>query len=888
MVEPKKEAVMKKKARAWIIVAAVVVVIVLSLGVARMVIIHRPFPKTKGAVKVQGLHAVVEIYRDRDGVPHIYADTMEDLFFAEGYVHAQDRFWQMDFYRRAGDGKISELFGEATLGIDKYLKTMGFRAIAEKEYPLLDADTRKVIEAYAAGVNAYILDRKPAQLGIQYTLLDLQGVEFEIEPWTPIHTLLWYKLMAEQMSGGTERELHMLELIRAVGVDLAADFFPPYREDVMPYTISDDEFELQVQSIEEEKGWDRVASKNSDVVEMSHRGSRSLDITGDHLAHLQQCSTALVGEYDTDPLRIFGMGTGIGSNAWAISGDRTMNGLPLLANDVHLRITIPPIFYEIGMHCKEGGGASGNEPLNLRGFSVPGSFGIMIGQNDRIAWGYTILALDVQDLYIERINPQNPNQYEVNGEWVDMELRVEEIHVHDWDEPYRLLVRSTRHGPIVTDFGDMSARNNFNIIPEKSFPTNLELTALSLRWTALQPQKMPDMIHQLNRARNFEEFHEALRDMTVPVFNVVYADVDGNIGYQAPGLIPIRPIGDGGVPVPGWTDEYEWGGYVPYVHMPRILNPEKGYVVTANNPVVSPRYPYDIVVDFDYGYRAQRIAEMIEEGGSGLTLDDMKKMQADTLNTSAMEILPFMRGLRFEEEDVESGLEKLFAWDGRMDMDSSPAALYGYFWVALVETIFQDELPDRLWNRTDGVVAADSAIPSKIYDLLNQPSNRWWDDVTTLDVVETRDDILALAFEKGYRRCVKDLGEKQDRWQWGDVHTATFEDQTFGRSGIGMIEKIFNRGPVSTAGGFHQVNRSDFSIDQPFDVYHIAVSRHVLDLSDLSKSEMIISAGQSGHPGNRHYDDFIDRWRFVEYQSAHWERDEVEKSSKEKLVLKPE
>jgi penicillin amidase len=864
------EAVMKKKFRAWIIVAAVVVVLTLSVVVVRMVILRRPYPKTDGTLKVQGLTAAVEIVRDSDGVPHIYADTFEDLFFAQGYVHAQDRFWQMDFYRRAGDGRISELFGETTLGIDKYLRTLGFRQIVEQEYPRLQEDTRKAIEAYAAGINAYIKHRKPSEIGVQYALLGLQGVEFEIEPWTPLHTLLWYKLMAEQMSTGSERELHMLELIRAAGVDLAADFFPPYREDVMPFAISDDEFEPLVESWEKESV-----------------GSRA-PLTAEHVASLEQCESSLVGDYDSNPLKLFGMGTGMGSNAWVISGSRTESGMPLLANDVHLRITIPPIFYQIGLHCKEGGGSSGKEPLNLRGHSVPGSFGIMLGQNNRISWGYTILGLDVQDLYIERINPNDPNQYEVNGEWVDMELRVEEIHVHGWDEPYRLLVRSTRHGPIVSDFGDMGAQNSFNILPQRRFPENLELTALALKFTALQPLRMPDMVLNLNRAQNFDDFHEALRDMSVPIFNVVYADVDGNIGYQAPGLMPIRPTGDGSVPVPGWTDDYEWGGYVPYDRMPHILNPEKGYVVTANNPVVSSRYPYDIVVDFDYGYRAQRIVQMIEEGGRGLTLQDMKAMQADTLNTSALEIIPFLSGLTFEEEELYAALDMLLAWDGRMEMESGAAALYSYFWVALVEAVFQDELPDRLWSRTNGVVGADSSLPSKMYGLLNQPAGGWWDDVTTLDTVETRDDILALAFAKGYRRCLKDLGEDRDSWRWGDVHTATFRDQTFGSSGIGMIENIFNRGPVATAGGFHQVNRSDFSIDQAFDVYHIAVSRHVLDLSDLSQSFAIISAGQSGHPGHKHYDDFIDRWRFVEYHAARWDREDVEEASAHTLVLKPE
>ncbi len=855
---------MKKKTRTLIIIADVVVVIAASIGAARTVFMRRAFPKTNGTVKVRGLQAPVEIFRDRDGVPHIYADTMEDLFFAQGYVHAQDRFWQMEFWRRAGAGRLSELFGEAVLGIDIYIRTMGFGEIAVQEYALFGEETRTFMEAYAAGVNAYILNRKPAKLGLEFALLGLQGVEFEIEPWTPVHTLTWFKLMAEDLSDNMQMELYTMELIRAVGIDKTADFFPDYREDVMPFVISDDEISLQGEQ---------------------QKSREPFHMTEEHIALLEKCSTRLVGGYDS-AMSIFGHGEGVGSNAWVISGGLTTTGKPLLANDAHLRIQMPSIWYEVGLYSKKGGGAGGNESFHARGFSFAGVPGIIIGYNDRIAWGFTNMYPDVQDLYIERINPENTNQYEVNGEWVDMELRVEEIAVHDWDEPYRLLVRSTRHGPIVTDHGDLSARNNFNIIPGKTFPTNLELTALALRWTALEPHKLMNVVFLLNRAGNFEEFHEALRYFTVPSENVVYADIDGNIGYQAPGLIPIRAKGDGLLPVPGWTDEYEWIGYVPYEDLPRVLNPAKGYIVTANNPVVSLNYPRDLVMNPDHGYRARRIVDMIE-GGDGFTFNDMKKMQGDNLSLSALEIMPYMQSLSFEDDGAEDALESLLEWDGRMEMESGRAALYAYFWVALIEGIFRDELPKRLWTRDGGVVGASSRLLSCVYNLLKEPSNPWWDDVTTLDGIEGRDDILVRAFEKAYKRGVDEFGEELDEWRWGAIHTATFQNQTFGRSGIGMIEKIFNRGPVSTAGGFHQVNRCDFSIDKPFEVYHITSNRQIIDLNDLSNSLMIHATGQSGHPGHRHYDDFIDPWRFIEYHSARWERNEVEEGSKERLVLKP-
>jgi len=854
---------MKKGKKTLVIVGAVVIGIVLVVGGVRTFILRKPFPDTKGSVRVEGLSTPVEILRDDDGVPHIYADNMEDLFFAQGYVHAQDRFWQMEFWRRAGSGRLAELFGEAVLGIDMYMRTMGFGEIVEKEYALLDGETRRYLEAYAAGVNTYILNRKPAKLGLEFILLSLQGVEFEIEPWTPVHTLIWCKLMAEQMSGNLQEELYTMEMIRAVGVDMTADFFPAYREDVMPYVISDDEISMQ--------------EKPQEPVE-------PFEATEEHIALLEDCPTRLVGGYDSNAFSLFGTGVGVGSNAWAISGRLTDTGLPLLANDTHLRIQMPSIYYEIGLHCKDDGNQN---PFNVRGFSCAGMPGVIIGHNDRIAWGFTTMYLDVQDLYIERINPYNPHQYEVNGEWVDMELRVEEIAVHDWDEPYRLLVRSTRHGPIITDHGKMAAQNNFNIIPGKLFPANLELTVLSLRWTALELQKIPHTIVSLDRARNFDEFHEALRHFGVPVFNVVYADVDGNIGYQAPGMSPIRAKGDGRIPVPGWTDEYEWIGYVQYESMPLVLNPPKGYIITANNPVVSSRYPYDLVLDFDHGYRARRIMEMIEQRGSNLSFDDMREMQGDTLSLSAFEILPYMRSLSFEDSVVKDALDSLLEWDGRMEMDSGLAALYAYFWVALVETIFRDELPERLWTKDGGVVGARSGLLSCVYNLLQEPTNPWWDDATTLDSIEVRDDILVRAFEKAYRRGVEEFGEELDEWRWGEIHTATFQNATFGRSGIGIIEKIFNRGPVETSGGFHQVNRSDFSIDEPFKVYHITSNRQIVDLSDLSNSVMILPTGQSGHPGHRHYDDFIEPWRLIEYHSTRWEREGLEEGKTEKLVLKP-
>ena len=833
------------------IIVGVILVIALILGGVWLGISRRAYPRTRGTVELQGLTAPVEIYRDRYGVPHIYAQTAEDLFFAQGYVHAQDRYWQMEFWRRIGAGRLSEFFGEATLSSDIFLRTMGFARIAEQEYALADPETRRALEAYAAGVNAYTQSRRPAQLGLEFALLQWMGVEVEIEPWTPINTLTWAKVMAYDLGGNMEDEIRRVELIRAVGLDMAADLLPTYRDD-MPYIVPDEEL---------------------DYLSGSARNA------GDLLAHLDDVNTRLVGGFDPARSLALGWGEGIGSNNWVLSGDLTDTGAPILANDPHLGIQMPSIWYEIGLHCVE---KTPDCPFEVRGYSFAGAPGVIIGHNDRIAWGMTNVNPDVQDLYIERINPANPNQYEVNGEWVDMDLIPEEIIVQGEDEPYFLMVRYTRHGPIVTDMESMQDQAGFTIGPP-GFPEGLEFTALSLQWTALQPVETFRAILLLDKAQNYEDFREALQYFTVPSQNFVYADVEGNIGYQMPGQVPIRAGGDGSLPAPGWTDDYEWVDFIPYDDLPRAYNPTQGYIVTANNPVASPEYPYLIMNygGFDHGYRARRIVEMIEEHPDGISLDDVATMQGDNLNLSALEILPYLEGLSFEDPALAEARDRLLAWDGQMHMDSPEAALYGYFWVALLSETFHDQLPEDLWP------GGGSRTMVAVYWLLQEPDNPWWDDLRTPDVTETRDDILARALEKGYADGVEVLGERLDAWRWGDVHTATFANQTFGESGIGPIEAIFNRGPVAASGGTSIVNATSWSVDEPFLVNSVPSMRQIIDLSDLSNSRMMHTTGQSGHPGHRHYDDFIDPWRFIEYHPTLWDRAEVEASARELLTLRP-
>jgi len=849
---------MSKGARTVLIAGGVLVLIAAIAGGGWLWFTRRAFPNTSGTVQLEGLDGPVEIIRDRWGVPHIYATTEHDLFFAQGYVQAQDRYFQMEFGRRVGAGQLAELFGESQLDADIFLRSIGYRRVAEQEWASAEGDFRAALEAFSAGVNAYTQTRAPARLGLEFALLELQGTDVTVRPWEPVDTLTWQKVMSQSLSYSLRSELEWIDLIAATGMDAARTYIqPPFHDNGFPVIVPDSELEaegLLTQNIAE---------------------AETLVALDQAKAAFGQINTGLLSSVDLAAISPLGQGSGLGSNNWAISGELTASGQPILANDPHLGIQMPSIWYEIGLHCLE---ITPDCNLNVRGVTFPSVPGVVIGHNEHIAWGVTNEGFDVLDLYIERVNPENPNQYEVEGEWVDMETVYEEIRIAGEEEPYVLRVRSTRNGPVMSDETFLD-RQGFMINEDGS----VQLSALSVRWTALEPNHTFQAIFVLNHASNYEEFREALAYWDGPGQNVVYADREGNIAYQSTGLVPIRGRGDGTLPMPGWLDEYQWRGYIPYDQLPRSLNPDKGYVATANQPVVSENYRYLLGTDFDAGYRAERIRQMIEADTDGISIEDVQAMQGDNLSLSALEVLPYLENLTFDDLAVSEAHAWLMEWDGRMDMDSGQAALYANVWAVLVDYTFNDQLPGA---RTDDGSARSMDV---IYDLLQLPDHPWWDDAVTPDVTETRDDVLASAFEDGYYNTVDVLGEDRTDWRWGALHGSLFRNQTLGRSGIGPIEALFNRGPAETAGGTSIVNATswDANEEEPFLVTSVPSMRFIADLSDLSNSRIIHTTGQSGHPYHPHYEDFIDLWRMIQYHPTNWTRAMVDAEAADVLRLEP-
>jgi len=835
--------VARKIGRIVLIVLSVFVVVCLVLASLGYITSRRSFPKVSGEIQLPGLDAPVDIYRDGWGVPQIYAHSRHDLFFAQGYVHAQDRFWQMDFWRHLGSGRLAELFGEAQVETDTFLRTMGWARVAQRELDLLDAESTAILEAYADGVNAYLADHQGSALSLEYAILKLMNAGYQPEPWQPLHTLTWGKVMAYSLGGNMDLEQFRAILLKTLTPEQVADLFPPYPVDhpvIVPgFSVSSRPGSLQ--------------------------GLQAIEVLD--LASAQEALSRQTAALDA----LLGLGgAGLGSNSWVISGERTNTGRPLLANDPHLAAQMPSIWYEIGLHCAPQGTDC---PYEVTGVSFAGAPGVIIGHNDRIVWSMTNVGPDVQDLYIEKLNPENPNQYEVNGQWVDMDIINETLQVAG-GEPVELTVRYTRHGPLIWE-------DSLDEFQEQAGIELPEPFGLALRWTALEPSYTFPALWKMNLAQNWDEFRAAASEFDVPSQNLVYADVEGNIGYQTPGRIPIRAEAHSGeLPVPGWTDDYEWQGTIPFEELPYSFNPVEGYIVTANNAVVGPDYPYLLSSQWDYGYRAQRIVDMIEAAPGPIDIAYIQQMQGDNKNLNADSLLPILLQIPLDDERLENARSILAGWDGQQPMDSAPAALFEVFWKHLLKATFGDDLPEDLqpWG---GDLWFEVMRP-----LVEQPDSPWWDNQTTPEV-EARDQIVRQAFAAAVDELEETLGKKPERWAWGDLHTTTFRNQSLGDCGIGLIEAIFNRGPFRTSGGASIVNATGWDASESYAVGWLPSMRMVVDLGDLSNSLLMHTTGQSGHAYHPHYIDMADPWRLIEYHPMLWQLAGIEAQAEEHLQLLP-
>jgi penicillin amidase len=793
-------------------------------GGAYYFLMRRPLPKTRGTLRLADLHEPVEIVTDRYGVPHIYANNEDDLYLAQGYVHAQHRLWQMELNRRIGSGRLAELFGEIALEPDRFARRLGLHRAAAAAVRTLPPHSARILDAYARGVNAFISSHR-TNLPLEFTLLRLTPA-----PWQPADTMQWSKMMGWNLGGNWETELIRARLVARLGPERAAKLetgYDPSHPLIIPPGVS---------------------------------------YKGTNLGLLEQYATLR---------QLSGFGLLGASNNWVVDGSMTITGKPILCNDPHLGQTAPSIWFECHLVAGE---------IDVVGATFPGAPGVIIGHNRHVAWGVTNAISDVEDLYIEKFNPQNPDQYEFMGRWEDAQVYREEIKVKGRKEPVVEEVRVTRHGPILTTM--QGSANGQNGEQGEELP-------LALRWTGFEHHDIVSALEKMALATNIDEFREALRDWDVPAQNFVFADTHGNIGYLMAGAIPTRAKGQALLPSPGWTGEYEWTGLIPFEELPQTTNPPQHFVVTANNRVVDDTYPYYITHEWLNGYRAQRIRDLLTSRGK-LSLSDMAVIQSDQYALPAEEIVPHMMSVASRTRLAIQAQDILRAWNYVLSSDSPGASLYITFLRKLEHIVFSALLGDNeeLLKSYLGVGSTLFAPMNAYFGrskpllirLLKEQDDSWFADSVMPNGPRTWETALLSAFEATLDELQEKLGDDPTRWSYGKIHKMTYAHV------LGLLkplDRIFNRGPYPIGGDVDTINLGAASPADPETVITVASYRQIINLADPAASLSIHAPGQSGHPGSKHYDDFIKPWRNVEHHPMLFDHEMIDENAVGKLLLVP-
>ncbi|MGZ5571250.1 MAG: penicillin acylase family protein [Usitatibacter sp.] len=767
--------------------------------------LHESLPAIDGEVALKGLAAPVEVLRDKEGVPHLFARSERDAWFAMGYVHAQDRLWQMEFQRRVAQGRLAEFLGERAYDTDRLMRTLGLAWMAQRIVAKLDAGTRENLDAYSAGVNAF-LAADPV-LPVEFQVFRMKP-----ESWKPADTLGWLLVMAWDLSSNWRLELTRLRFAAKLGRERVGEILPPYPGDA-PWMLPD--FKALYAEMEPAAGALLAATP----------------------AHEEA----------------------VGSNSWAVAGSRSETGKPLLANDPHLGLQAPGLWYLAHVSTPAG---------NVVGGTLPGVPFVVLGRNDEIAWSFTTTNGDTQDLFVERVAPDDSASYLTPKGRAKFEVREEIIRVGSEERPIR--IRSTRHGPVISDAlktaGDGAPKGH----------------VLALAWAALTEESTVARAgFALNRARNRAELDAAGRDFTAPQQNVVFADRAGHIGFSAPARIPVRRADNeamGRVPVPGWIAKYDWQGFLPYEQMPAVSDPASGRIVTANHKITPPGYKPFISVDWFPPYRADRIEEMLAMQPKH-SLQSFARMQADSQSRLARELLPVALAAKPSTEGGRRAQALLQGWKGDMAVDLAAPLAFAAWYRELTRLVYADELGELFnesWEMRSafmiGVMKGERGL------------ERWCDDVRTA-ARETCPAQAARAFDLAARDLQERYGDAAG-WRWGAAHPAAGDHRPFGF--VPYVARLFSVAP-ETAGDAFSINVGAYFIHdkaRPFANRHAPSLCAIYDLADLERSLFMQSTGQSGNVLSPWYSSFAERWAKVEYITIPTKRESI--SAAHKLVLKPQ
>jgi penicillin G amidase len=788
---------------------AVIVVLVAITALAAYHYLRRSLPVIDGTITVAGVSAPVEIVRDADAIPHIFAATKADALFGLGYVHAQDRLWQMEFQRRIGHGRLSEIFGAATIPQDRFLRTVGFGRAATRAWDATPDWAKQQVNEYIAGVNAFIATHHGAGLPPEFSLL-----RFEPEPWTGPDVLAWVKMMAWDLSANYGFEILRNDLAHAVGLERMRQLMPPYPRNGLS-----------------------ILDGSGRSGEPGESGASTYEA---HQSYL--------------PFQPFPPVDGLGSNNWVVDGTMTASGKPMLANDPHLGTRIPSTWYLA--HLSAG-------DFEVIGATLPGTPAVALGRNRRIAWGATNVAADVEDLYREHIDDAKRTA-EFRGAQEPLTIVRETILVKG-GPPVTIDARLTRHGPLVSD------AINAQYAESKRTPRHPPVEPLAFRWTALDREDTTlASFLKLNEARNWSDFTAALRDFVVPSQNFVYADVDGHIGYYAPGRIPMRASGDGTLPADGWTGDAEWTGWIPFEELPHLFDPPSHFIVTANNRPAPPEYPHILGFDWYEPYRAQRIVDLLS-GRSKLTPDDFARIQADTFSMHAKSLLPLLLAHAHPEDEADRrAIEILQPWNFEASGASGAEAIFEAWFYELAPALVGDALGPIV---TESYNTRSTFVSRFVVNTLTAPG-----DTSAADRAVTK------ALHEGVADLARRLGSDMTRWRWDAVHHAVFPHQ--GLDAVAALRPIVSRS-IPSAGDWSTVDVGTVAADSKYEQHLVPGYREIIDLSPANDSRFLDAVGQSGHPLSPDYDRFLPDWRAVKYRAMTMNRAQIEAAARGRLRLVP-
>ncbi len=778
-----------------------------------------PLAIHEGELSMAQLSAPVTVYTDEYGVPHVYAENEEDLFFAAGYLQASERLYKMDVIARAVEGRLSEAFGPDLLEDDKYLRVWGFHRIAKNVIKTISPETRAILERGLEGINYYIDEHA-----------DNLPVEFKIAGHTPIHWKLehvigYARLMGHDLCLAWMPEVIFGGVLDKLGDEKARELYPVY-PDTKPYIVP------------------KTPTNFSSVAESIFRSERRIrQITGSSGSH-------------------------IGSNSWVLGGDMTESGEPILCNDPHLQYSQPAVWYE--MHLIGG-------RFDVSGVTLAGVPVVILGQNQHYAWGFTNVMVDDTDFYVEVTDDDHPNQYFYDGEWHDMILHEEVINVKGSD-PEIFTVRETIHGPIINDVHKILKAND-------SAP-------VSMSWVGNYLTNEVDAFIGLNTATNWEEFSAAVEKFWIPGQNMIYADLEGNIGWRPAVALPRRAPGTGLVPLPGDDPAWDWQGFVPFEEMPYQYNPEQGYIATANNKTIGDEFPYYISAYWEPPARANRIHEMLNIPDKKFNVEDMKDIQNDFLSDHARDLTPLLVNLLknsdLSQPNMKAAYESLKNWDYIQGKTSLAAAVFNTLWVKFAYNLYGDEMDLIGEEFKDGFFKlANISLRNAIYLLEQIPNSSWFDDVSTPDITEGPEDIVHRSLTETVAFLETKFGTNPDQWVWSEMHTLTHKHPL---SQVKILDWLLdlNVGPFPAAGSGTTVNNMEYRMYDPFDVVLGPSVRHIYDFAKFQTGGLsALPTGQSGNPRSEHYRDQAKMYNSGEYRSFPIDAETIKNAGYKKLVMKP-